>query len=115
MDTNLRDFVRQVLLDLTMAVQEAKDLAPVAIAPGIVDKKIKSEPQLVHFDLSVSSTTTKSAKDKMGGSATIVTIFRAEAGSESAENSSVKETNRIKFSVPVYFQAYLPRHENFKK
>jgi hypothetical protein len=44
MDTPLKEFVRQVLLDITEAVQEAKDKAPVAIAPGTIGKTVLEKP-----------------------------------------------------------------------
>jgi hypothetical protein len=110
MDTSLKDFVRQVLLDITEAVEEAKHKSPVSIAPGSIEGKLKSEPQLVQFDISVSSSTASKRSTKKQGSATVVTILKAEVSGDTTENSKSQETNRIKFSVPVYFQAYLPRH-----
>jgi hypothetical protein len=115
MDTSLKDFVKQVLLDITEAVEEAKEQAPVAIAPGTVGKDIQMKPQLVEFDISVSSRTKNTQRTRGGGSATLVSIIRAEVGSEKTNDSHLRETNRIKFSVPVYFQAYLQRHAKFMK
>jgi hypothetical protein len=84
MDTSLKDFVRQVLLDITEAVQDAKNKSPVAIAPGAIEKVAQNKPQLVEFDISISSQTKSSSKTKGGGSATMVSIIRANVGKENA-------------------------------
>jgi len=89
----LDEYVKQTLLDITKGVSEAKDTSELWIAPGYVDgEKVFSE-QLVTFDIAVTV-----SKEGTGG---IQVLTLGELSTKGA----TEHTNRISFSVPVYFQA----------
>lgn len=105
----LKSFVKQVLIDITEAVVEAKKESPGAIASfrlkdGDTIIQTNDTPSLVEFDIGVS--VKNSSMYVIGGEAG-VKILPVKAGvngkKESAEDHH--HEHRIKFSVPVYFQA----------
>ena len=51
MSITLKRFVEQVLLDVTRAVEKAKEGSPFAIAPGYVEGLIQWEAQLIEFSI----------------------------------------------------------------
>ena len=71
----------------------AKKSTPLWIAPGFVEGEKVSSPQLVSFEVAV--TTSKEG----GGSIDIWSV--AEVGAK----GSSEHMNKISFDVPVYFQA----------
>ena len=89
----LKDSVKQTLLDITSGVTEAQQEAFLHIAPGTVEGRVMTEPQIVKFDVSVTTSA------EAGGGISVWSALSAKAGA-SAEN-----TNRISFEVPVYLQA----------
>ena len=89
----LEEFVRQTLLDITNGVAAAKAVAPYWIAPGRVEGRKNSTPQLVKFEVSVTT-----SKEAGGG----VSIWSAVEGKAAA---SSEHANRISFEVPIYLQA----------
>jgi hypothetical protein len=105
MDASLKSFVKQALLDITNAVNEARDESPVNIAPGYVEGAKQLEAQQIEFDLAVSTERATKGLKKGGASVTVISVFKAEVGAEGTADAKHGENNRIKFSVPVYFQA----------
>ena len=87
------DYVAQTLVDISKGVERAKKEALVGIAPGYVDgEKVFSE-QLVTFE--IVTTVSKEA----GGGIQVLSLAELKAG------GNVENTNRVSFSVPVFFQA----------
>lgn len=92
----LKDYVKEVLLDVSSAVYEAKHEAEIAIAPGSMNDKLNMEPQFVSFSVSVTTN-----KEGSGG-IDVLSAFHAD-GKLTAEH-----VNKVEFKVPIYFQAKRP-------
>lgn len=105
MDASLKSFVKQALLDITNGVDEARNESPVNIAPGYVEGKLQVDAQHIEFDVAVSVEREEKGQTKGGGSVTVISVLKAEVGVEGNAGEKRSENNRIKFSVPVYFQA----------
>ena len=105
MSISLKDFVKQTLLDITMAVDEAKDKSPVWIAPGSFEDRKQLDPQMIDFSVQVSVSEEKSAKGSGGISIPLVTVVKAKIDGEIANSDEKMTTQSLKFSVPVYFQS----------
>jgi hypothetical protein len=89
----LDDYIKQTLLDITNGVSAAQQESLHWIAPGHVEGKKILSPQLISFDIAVTVS-------KEGGGGIQVWSFGELNAKGSAEHS-----NRIQFSVPIYFQA----------
>ena len=89
----LDEYVKQTLLDITNGVNAAKKESSLWIAPGYVDGEKVFSAQLINFDIAVTV-------NKEGGGGIQVWSF----GELNAKGSS-EHSNRISFSVPIYFQA----------
>jgi hypothetical protein len=89
----LDEYVKQTLLDITKGVSEAKNQSELWIAPGYVDGEKVFSAQLVAFEIAVTV-----SKEGGGG---IQVLSLGEIGAK----GSAEHTNKISFSVPVYFQA----------
>lgn len=105
MSISLKDFVKQTLLDITMAVDEAKDKSPVWIAPGSFEDRKQLDPQMIDFSVQVTVSEEKSAKGSGDIGVPMVTIVKAKLGGEIASSDERMMTQSLKFSVPVYFQS----------
>ena len=92
----LEEFVKRTLLDITNSVYEAQKSSHLAIAPGHVEGAPIIEPQMINFEVAV----TTSAE---GGGAISVWSVADAKGQLASEHF-----NKISFSVPVYFQATNP-------
>ena len=90
---NLEDFVQQTLLDITNGVNSAQKKSPLWIAPGRVEGEKVISPQIVSFEVIVTTTHEGGGKIKVWSA--------AEAGG----NIAAENTNKIAFGVPIYFQA----------
>ena len=89
---NLKDYIKDVLVSITEAVEESKKESPLSIAPGLVEGKKITDPQFIKFEVAVTTS------NEAGGGINVLP-FKAE-GSHTTEN-----INRISFEVPVYFNA----------
>ncbi|WP_148259293.1 hypothetical protein [Polymorphum gilvum] len=89
----LKDYVKQTLLDICAGVSEAKEASEVWIAPGYVDGKRVASAQLVTFEIN-----TKINKE---GGAGIEVWSTADLKASGAS----EHTNKISFSVPIFFEA----------
>ena len=87
------EFVSQTLIEISKGVVRAKKDALVGIAPGYVDGERVFSEQLVTFEIVV--TVSKEA----GGSINVLSLADIKAG------GNIEHTNRVSFSVPVFFQA----------
>ncbi|MEZ5730942.1 MAG: hypothetical protein R3D97_01285 [Paracoccaceae bacterium] len=96
---DLEDFVEKTLLSITEGVTKAQQKSRLFIAPGFVENQKVVEPQMVGFEVSV--TTGKEA----GGGIKVLTFGDAKAIGKS------ENRNTITFQVPVYFQAPTPLNE----
>ena len=105
MSVTLKQFVEQVLLDITRAVDKAKEDSPIPIAPGYVEGRAQIEPQLIEFSIQVAVTEEESGKGKGEVSVPIISVVKANAGGEIGKRNERITTQSLKFSVPVYFQS----------
>lgn len=105
MSVTLKQFVEQVLLDITRAVDDAKKEAPIPIAPGYVEGQAQIEPQLIEFSIQVEVSEEQTGKGKGDVSVPIISVVKASAGGEIGKRSEKTTTQSLKFSVPVYFQS----------
>ena len=95
----LEEFVKQTLLDITNGVAAAQLEAKLYIAPGFVENKKLTSPQMVKFEVAV--TVSKEA----GGGISVWSLGELKTGINS------EQINKIAFEVPVYFQAPTERSE----
>lgn len=93
----LEEFVTRTLLDITNSVWEARKSSHLAIAPGYVEGTSIVEPQMINFEVAV--TTSKEA----GGGISVWSVGDAK-GQLSSEHF-----NKISFSVPVYIPSVEPK------
>jgi hypothetical protein len=120
MDTmDLKDFVRESLLEIVAAVQEAQSQTPsgdggARVAPrltyqqGIAALLVDNEDGggqafVVEFDLSVVVTEATEMKAGGGAKVGIVPVFSAKADASGTANEKRAATQRIRFSVPVRY------------
>ena len=108
MSVTLKQFVEQVLLDITRAVDKAKEDSPIPIAPGYVEGQAQIEPQFIEFSIQVAVSEEESGKRKGDVSVPIISIIKASAGGEINTRNERITTQSLKFSVPVYFQSKKP-------
>ncbi len=95
---NLKDFVKQSLLDITEGVTAAQEESLLFIAPAKVhDQPINSHSQ-VHFEVSVV------VSSEVGGGISIWSAANAKTDRRS------EHVSKISFDVPVFFQAPTERH-----
>ncbi len=95
----LREFVKQTLLQVVQGVSDAQEgLSPTARAKNarITPEGFRSARQLVEFDVVVSTTDAESEK---AGAGIFVGPFALGAKGEDARATS--NVSRIKFQVPV--------------
>ncbi len=110
MSITLKRFVEQVLLDVTRAVEKAKEGSPFAIAPGYVEGLIQWEPQLIEFSIQVAVSEGETHKGKGEVAVPIISLVKASVGGELGKKNEKITTQNLKFSVPVYFQSKNPKH-----
>lgn len=112
---NLDEFIHQALTDIAYGVHEAKvdsqDL--MAIVPGSLNNEIQIEKSYISFDIAVTAGSkldkSRSATGKAGGSINVygAGINSGITGSSAISNSSHNETiSRLKFKIPVFFNAH---------
>jgi hypothetical protein len=89
----LDEYVKQTLLDITNGVAAAQKESLIWIAPGNIESKKDLTPQLIAFEVAVTLS-------KEGGEGIHVWSLGELSAKGNAEHS-----NKISFSVPVYFQA----------
>jgi hypothetical protein len=101
---DLKDFVKQTLLDVFEAVREAGEEVSEkrrgAVAPlwgGI--EHVSNHEQAIKFDVAVTAGDTKSAGG--GGKIKVLGIF--ELDGKGGVQSQTREVSRVSFSIPVAF------------
>lgn len=109
-EINLKDFVKETLLEITEGIYGAKTMTkkeytktPISPRYGIEDKYQASK---ISFDIAVTtSKTTNNSKD--GG----LKIKVVDASISNEKVSSKEYTNRIKFDIP-FFPSNIPEIED---
>lgn len=97
---DLKDFVKETLLSITSGVVDAQKETLLYIAPGFVDGEKQTELENIQFEVSVVT-----SKEAGGG----IRLFSAVGGSGSMASEN---THKLKFQIPVYFQAPTERNPN---
>lgn len=101
---DLKDFVKKALIDITGAIEEAKASSHLAIAPGYVQQNPVTEPQFIEFD--VATTVVEASNTSGSGGAKISVVgVGISLGGERGVSANHENVSRVKFQVPVYFQA----------
>lgn len=115
---NLRDFVRETLVDIALAINEAKIEVKdfVAIVPGTVDGERVDDRMNVNFDIAVTVSEKNSvSKNGTHDAKAEIKVMGASlgggVGKESANESINQKENvsRIQFEIPINLTA------NYKK
>ena len=88
----LDEYIMQTLLDITKGVAAAQKETSLWIAPGYFNGQKVSEPQMVSFDIAVT------VNKEGGGGIQVWSLAEVKA------SGSSEQSNRISFSVPIYFQ-----------
>ena len=106
----LKDFIKQVLFDISNAVKESQEeLKDVAVVNpphndgghGPMMRKYFYEQRLIEFNIAVAASTEREGH-------TGVKVMSALLGDVS-KNTTNKEISRITFSIPVYLSKGLPQ------
>ncbi|MDJ0825723.1 MAG: hypothetical protein QNJ16_09495 [Rhodobacter sp.] len=92
----LQEFITEALLEITSGIVEAQKRSQLHIAPGSVEGVKVTDPQMVKFELSVST-------NKDGGGS-INVLGMGELGGQ----LSSEEVQSVSFEVPVHFNAPTP-------
>ena len=104
----LKEFIEKALLDITDAVHEARLKAKSTIAPANLHSGNKTvvceEIHYVEFDLATHVTTQPTGPGKAEAKISIIGISASISGNIS-DVSEHGETSRIKFKVPIAFNA----------
>jgi hypothetical protein len=90
-NSSIKDFVRETLIQIVQGVDEARVKSDISIAPAYVEGELKTEGSQVHFEIAV--TTSK----EVDGGLKVLTI--ADLGA----NIRSESLNRVSFDVPVWF------------
>ena len=91
----LKEFIKDILLQIVNAANECNE--------NFIDKDIKASVEnpngcsMIDFDLAVESVET----DKKEGGVTIQVLQVFKAGGKIGSGSSNKQTNRVKFQMPL--------------
>ena len=112
----LSAFIHDTLYEIALGVQlaRARSRELVAITPATIDGESVSERTYVDFDVAVvvnqSDTTTKGGGGKAGAEIQVASVIRASIGAngkiEAGASTSMEQTHRVAFKVPVYMNAH---------
>ena len=106
MSISLKEYIETALMEITEGVEGAATKSRIPIAPANVEGVIQREPQFIEFEIqaTVTEQKTKSGSGKVEASIPFISVIKANVGGglESASENSTAQ--KIKFSVPVYFQ-----------
>lgn len=105
MVVSIKDFVKASLLEIAEAVVEARNEARVNIAPGYVEGLPQLEPQNVHFELLVEVIDQTKIAGEAHATASFLGVIKAGVGTDGQLDKSASNSQKIAFSVPVYFQS----------
>ena len=111
----ISEFVAESLSEIVLGIQTAKlNVAEIAsIAPGSVNGKMKTIEEFVEFEVSVAVKVSKERSGALGGNGSVsakIAIVEAKVGvdgSGTSTKTTADETlSRLKFRVPVQFNAH---------
>jgi hypothetical protein len=104
----LKKFIKTVLVDICSAVEESKNLTKTSIAPSRLffgnEQLTCKDPQFIEFDIGLDVKDSKTKSSSLSGKAEVF-VMNSKAGIHKQTSEEKNSTHRIKFSVPVYFQA----------
>jgi hypothetical protein len=89
----LETFVSETIVAISNGVCDARDKSQIWVAPGKVEGKEVTTPQMIDSEVAITAST--------DGGGKINVASMVEAGAETSRSNE----HRIRFSVPVYFQA----------
>ncbi len=116
----LRDFVKGVISEIVLAIDEAQQelgdkacISPVMLA-GAYATNVRAGKGCVpvsniDFDVAVTTGTTESSSAGVGGGIKIFEVFKA--GAETSDTSKVISQNvsRVKFQIPIVYPPAEPK------
>lgn len=91
MNSSVKDFVRDALLQIVQGVDEARDRSDVSIARSFVEGELRTEGSQVHFELAITTSKEVDGGLKVLNLADLGGVIKSEA------------LNRVSFDVPVWF------------
>ena len=91
MNSSIKDFVRDALLQIVQGVDEARERSDVSIAPSFVEGELRTEGSQVHFELAITTSKEVDGGLKVLNLADLGGVIKSEA------------LNRVSFDVPVWF------------
>jgi len=90
-NSSIKDFVRDALLQIVQGVDEARDRSDVSIARSFVEGELRTEGSQVHFELAITTSKEVDGGLKVLNLADLGGVIKSEA------------LNRVSFDVPVWF------------
>ena len=106
MSVKISDFVKEALLEITRGVVDAANEAPVTIAPSSIEGKNIFTANEVHFELFVEASEGNKVTGAAEGGGTLLSIVKASAKLNGEKSSTATSSQKITFSVPVYFNSF---------
>lgn len=107
----LKDFIEQTLIEICEAVDSARTKHSYIAPKFFVDPNSPEKATLVEFDVAVTVIDSNQVLDSKGGNVKgglSLGVVRLEANltaeDEKTKASNISKQNRVKFSVPVFFQ-----------
>lgn len=89
----LDEYIEKSLVAISKGVTEAQMKANVTIAPSSIDGKLNFEPQMVKFEVEVTTTA------EGGGNISVLGLADIKAG------ATGQNTHRLTFEVPVHLNS----------
>ncbi|WP_024955929.1 hypothetical protein [Sulfurospirillum arcachonense] len=106
MSISLEKYIETALLEITKGVESAATKSQTPIAPANVEGVIQRDPQLIEFEIqaTVTEQKTNSGNGSVEASLPLISVIKANVGGGTERASENSTAQKIKFSVPVYFQ-----------
>jgi len=106
MSISLEKYIETALLEITKGVESAATKSEIPIAPANVEGVIQRNPQLIEFEIqaTVTEQKTNSGDGSLEVSLPLISVIKGNIGGGSEKASENSTAQKIKFSVPVYFQ-----------
>lgn len=105
----LRQYVSGALIEICEAVEEAREkvkrTSGIAIAPSSIDGVVQEDPSMIEFDVSIVVSESAN-QDGKGGAQINVVAANLQIGGSAASSTKSESQQRIRFAVPVHFQAH---------
>ena len=106
MSISLKEYIETALLEITQGVQCAANKSEIPIAPANVEGVIQNSPQIIEFEIqaTVTEQKKKTGSGKAEASIPFISVIKTDIGGEAEMSSGNTTAQKIKFTVPVYFQ-----------